>query len=402
MASAHIESGKAPAPVTVRATAPLWDIGFRPFFLGAIVYAALAMAVWFAAFAFGVALPGVQHYGSLWHAHEMIFGYSAAVIAGFLLTAVRTWTNLPTLSRGPLALLFALWVSARVAFCFAPTSLATPALDAAFNLMLIYAVAQPIIKARQWQQLGILAKLVLLGVGNALFFLGAWQWVADGMRLSVVAGVYLIIGLVLTMARRLIPFFTERGAGRSVTLRNSAWLDGACLAAYLVFFVLYVFTSHQCEAGVLAALLCVLHGWRLTGWYTSAILTRPLLWSLHLSYALVVLAFALQAAAAGGLVATTLALHLFALGGIGLITVSMMVRVSIGHTGRDVQKPPPLVDSVFALAIASLVARVLLPLLLPAQYFALVVAAQLLWIASFALLIWLLAPMLLGPRADAL
>jgi len=400
MAIQHAQSGSRPAPAVVARRAPLWDMGFRPFFLGAIVYSALAMGIWFAAFAFGLAPSGVQRYGSLWHAHEMIFGYSAAVIAGFLLTAVRSWTGLPTLARGPLALLFALWVGARLAFCFESSRVLAPVLDGAFNLMLIYAVAQPIIKVRQWRQLGILAKLVLLGAGNALFFLGAWNIVDDGMRLAVVGGVYLIIGLVLTMARRLIPFFTERGAGAPVNLRNSNVLDGACLAAYLAFFVLLVFTRHQQAAGVLAALLCALHGWRLRGWYTPAILARPLLWSLHLSYGCMVLGFALQACAAFGLIPATLALHMFALGGIGLITISMMVRVSLGHTGRDVQAPPAIVKLVLALAMASLVARVLLPLLLPSSYVALVTAAQLLWIGCFASLTCLLAPMLIGPRAD--
>ena len=401
MAILHAQPGPRPSFAAVTSRASLWDMGFRPFFLGAIVYSAIAMGIWFAAFVFGVALPGVQHYGSLWHAHEMVFGYSAAVIAGFLLTAARNWTGLPTLERGPLALLFALWVGARVAFCFEPVSLLAPALDGAFNLMLIYAVAKPIIQAKQWRQLGILAKLVLLGVGNAVFFLGAWNIVADGMRLSVVAGVYLIIGLVLTMARRLIPLFTESGAGVTVKLHNSNGLDGACLACYLGFFILQVFTQQQREAGVLAAVLCGLHGWRLRGWYTPAILTRPLLWSLHLSYACMVLAFALQAAAALGHAQATLALHLFALGGIGLVTLSMMVRVTLGHTGRDVHAPPASIKTVLALAVASLIARVLLPLLWPAQYFVLVAAAQVLWIVCFAALAWLLAPMLLAPRADA-
>lgn len=234
----------------------------------------------------------------------------------------------------------------------------------------------------------------------AMGILGAWHLVDDGMRLSVVAGVYLIIGLVLTMARRLIPFFTERGAGHAVTLRNSTVVDAACLATYVVFFMLLVFTGHQHAAGVLAMALCGLHAWRLAGWYTPALACRPLLWSLHFSYGCMVLAFALQAAAAFGQLPATLALHMFALGGIGLITVSMMMRVTIGHTGRDMQAPPPAFKAVLALAIASLVMRVLLPMVMPAQYFALLVAAQLLWIASFTVLAWLLVPMLVGPRAD--
>ena len=149
MTTLHAQPGSTPAPAVVPARMPLWDMGFRPFFLGAIVYAAIAMAIWCGAFALGIALPGVQHYGSLWHAHEMIFGYSAAVIAGFLLTAVRNWTGLPTLERGPLAVLFALWVAARLAFCVEPLSLLAAAFDGVFNLLLMPAQYFALVVAAQ-------------------------------------------------------------------------------------------------------------------------------------------------------------------------------------------------------------------------------------------------------------
>lgn len=390
-----------PAPAAARSGAPLFDAGFRPFFLGAMVYGGLAMVAWMASFGFGLALPGLGAHASLWHAHEMIYGYGAAVVAGFLLTAAQNWTGQPTATGTALAALFALWVAARLA-CLADVDARVAALlDIAFNLALLVAVARPILRVRQWRQMGILTKLLLITLGNGLFYLGALGAMDSGMRLSVHGGLYVLIGLVLTMARRLIPFFTERGAGVPVSLRNSRALDIACLAAYLAWFVLILSGAEPRAAGVVALLLTVLHGVRLRGWWTAHILTRPLLWSLHLAYGCLVLAFALAALSGFGLLPFTLAMHLLALGGIGLVTVSMMARVALGHTGRDVHAPPRALNGVFALLCASMVARVLLPLAWPAQYMALVIASQALWIACFAWLCVLYAPLLLAPRADA-
>ena len=401
MAKLTAPSAPGPAPAAAGHAAPLFEAGFRPFFLGAMIYGALAMAAWMAEFVFGLSLPGAVLYGSLWHAHEMVYGYGAAVVAGFLLTAARNWTGLPTANGGALAALFALWVAARLAFAFMPASPVAPVLDALFNLALFVAVAQPIVRVRQWRQLGILTKLLLIGLGNTVFYLGAAGVLENGMRLAVHGGVYVLIGLILTMARRLIPFFTERGVGAPVTLRNAAWLDGACLASYLAWFVLVLFTSETRIAALFALLLTALHALRLGFWWTPLVLARPLLWSLHLSYACMVLAFALAAAAGFGWLAPSLALHMFALGGIGLVTISMMARVSLGHTGRNVHAAPAGLTWVFALGGACIVTRVLLPLALPGHYLVLVVVAQALWIACFGLLTWMYAPILLAPRVDA-
>lgn len=391
----------APASISADRRTPLWEAGFRPFFLGAMVYGGLAMVVWMASFGFGLALPGLGARASLWHAHEMIYGYGAAVVAGFLLTAARNWTGQPTATGRALAALFALWVAARIACLVDVDARVAALLDLTFNLALLVAVARPILRVRQWRQMGILTKLLLITLGNGAFYLGALGMLDNGMWLSVHAGLYVLIGLILTMARRLIPFFTERGVGEPVSLRNSRALDVACLAAYLAWFVLVLTGATPRAAGAVALLLTVLHGVRLHGWWTPRILERPLLWSLHLAYGCMVLAFALAAAAGFGMLPFTLAMHLLALGGIGLVTVSMMARVALGHTGRDVHAPPRALTGVFALLVASMVARVLLPLAWPSHYVALVIAAQALWIACFAWLCVLYAPLLLAPRADA-
>ena len=178
---------------------PILRLGFRPFFLAAAVYAALGMAAW--GLAWFTAWPPTAIPAPLWHAHEMLYGYALAVVAGFLLTAVRNWTGLPTARGGALAALLALWCAARLGYFLGPAALPyVAALDLGFDLLLLAAVATPIVRVRQWRQAGILAKLVLLITGNALFYLGVMGQVVDGTFYALHGGVFVLVALILTIA----------------------------------------------------------------------------------------------------------------------------------------------------------------------------------------------------------
>src|SRR5688572_30015694 len=161
----------------------LFNLGFRPFFLGAALYALLAMLGWMAIYVFGISLLPSSLPGVSWHAHEMIYGYGMAVIAGFLLTAVRNWTGIPTLGGWPLASLFALWALARLMpfLDIAGGLYVLAILDLSFIFFLLLAVVIPIVQARQWRQLGIASKLILLGLGNACFYAGLFGWSGPGI-----------------------------------------------------------------------------------------------------------------------------------------------------------------------------------------------------------------------------
>ena len=161
----------------------LFDLGFRPFFLGAVIYSIVVMLFWTAVYAFHVALPmdGLSAYQ--WHAHEMVFGYSMAVIAGFLLTAVKNWTGIQTVHGPALAAIFSLWLIARLLFLFGSKFIDVAAFfDLFFMLSILVAVVYPIIKSRNWRQLGILAKIGLLIVANLCFYLGYMGILEQGMR----------------------------------------------------------------------------------------------------------------------------------------------------------------------------------------------------------------------------
>lgn len=371
------------------------SFGFRPFFLGAAAYAAVAMSIWLAVYRFG--LPADFHGLSpaLWHAHEMVFGYSLAVIAGFLLTAVRNWTGRPTLHGPALLLLFLFWLCARFAFYLpGPGIYAAMVFDTLFAAYLTLGILRPINSTRQWKQTGIVAKVVLAGAGNLVFYLGVMNIVDQGVQWGLYSGFYLVIGLILTLSRRLIPFFVERGVGYAVELRNSAALDIAALVSFLVFFVVEVFVGNRPLSAALAGLLFILHLYRLIGWYTPGIWRKPLLWSLYLAYAFFILGFALFVASAWLDSLRFPALHAFAVGGIGMVTLSMMSRVSLGHTGRDINQLPRGLPLFLLVLLTGAVMRVLLPPLIPQLYTFWILVSQLCWITAFAGFVVLYSPIL--------
>ncbi len=386
---------------------PAWlNLGFRPFFIGAALFAVLSMSIWAAIFPLQILSPLNQLAPTVWHAHEMIYGYAMAVIAGFLLAAVKNWTGLQTPRGALLFLLFFLWLAARVSplsGLFLEEGLPlqwTAFADLLFMAMLIPAVAVPIIRVKSQRNLVVIAILALLLTGNGLFYLGVFGILTDGIRLGLYLGFYIIIALVLMMGRRVIPFFTERGVGYSVTLTNYAWLDKAVPLLMIAFIAAELVTPGNLMTTLVAAVLMFLLGLRLVGWHTKGIWRKPILWVLHVACGLVVLGFALKVAAFLFGASPFLAVHAFAMGGIGLMTLGMMARVCLGHTGRNVFAPPAAVNWMFLLLSGAVLLRVFVPLLAPAYYGLWVGLSQLTWILAFALFSLIYIPMLVTPRVD--
>jgi len=382
---------------------PVLRLGFRPFFLSAGVFAVVAMTLWVFLWRDGrlgpwspTAIDPIA-----WHAHEMVFGYSLAVVAGFLLTAVRNWTGRPTPSGGALGALVGCWALARVSLLAGPGALPVAALaDLAFNLGLLIGVARPIVAVRQKRQAGIVSKIALLGIANGLFYLGAAGWLAVPPLLVAQAAVFLLVALVLTLAGRVLPGFIERGVRVPVRIHDPVWPARASLVLFLAFFVVEVFFDLPRVSGVLAAVLAVITGWRIVAWHTRALWREPLLWGLYCAVLAIWAGFVLYALAGWMVLPRTLALHAFAAGGIGLATLSMMARVSLGHTGRDIRRPPRLVGIALGVLTAGVLARVALPLAWPDGYAHAVLCSQALWAIAFALFVVAYAPILLAPRVD--
>lgn len=381
--------------------AALFNLGFRPFFLGAAIFAIISMALWTSVYVFHLPVPLAGISAFQWHAHEMIYGFAMAVIAGFLLTAVKNWTGVQTLHGYGLLGLFALWALPRVLFLFGtPWMFVAGLFDILFVLCLIGSILYPTIKVKQWKQLGIIVNLALLAVANGCFYLGAAGLIDQGAFIGIQGGLFLIVGLILFMGRRVIPFFIEAGVGYPVKLFNANWLDIAIIVLYIAFLVAEVLIRNSWGVALISLGLFVANSARLMGWHTGGIWKKPLLWSLFVSFAWINFGFFLLALNAFLNLSNIVVLHAFSVGGIGVVTLSMMARVTLGHTGRNVQDPPKAVAIALMVLVAGAVVRVIAPLVAGSHYVIWVAASQVLWIAAFSIFIATYFPMLVKPRID--
>lgn len=374
---------------------PVWRLGFRPFFLAGALFALLAVALWAAVLhgAPGLAVPG----GMLaWHRHEMPFGFGLAIIAGFLLTAVQNWTGRPGLSGWPLISLFSVWLAARLAW-FVPVPLAVLiALQLAFIGLFIAQMARQLIAARQRNNYPILLVLSLLALCQSLTLAGLAMGDDSVQRRGALAALWLIAVMLSLIGGRVIPFFTQRGLGRVEAFAAHPWLDHLLLACGVLVAALFA-SGHNLQATPwLAApfiLLSGLHGRRLRRWHLRGIWGVPLLWSLHLGYAwLLVASLGMAAWHLGWLTQPSLASHALAVGAMGGLILAMMARVSLGHTGRALQ-PPKAMAWAFGLLNLGALIRV-------AAGSGWLWLAAVCWGVAFVLFAWYYAPMLCQARVD--
>ncbi len=382
----------------------LFNLGFRPFFLGASIFSIASLSLWMAIYALGFGFNLENIRPSQWHAHEMLYGYAFAVIAGFLLTAVKNWTGIQTLHGKPLLALFMLWVAARLMMLISPSLMMWAGLfDVAFNLCLVIAVAMPIVQIKQWRQLGVLAKIAILTFGNIAFYAGALGWWANGAQVSITVGLFLTISMILVISRRVLPMFIERGVQEQVTLRQFKWLD-ISIMLLLVGLILNELAIQSSSIGILIGLLLFLaNGFRLFNWHTKSIWKVSLLWSLYCGLWLINLGFLFTSLSyLTNSVSMIFAIHLLSIGGVGLITVAMMARVSLGHTGRNIHQPPRVVTYAFGLLIAGAILRSIFPILAGEYYLYWVVFSYVCWVLAFAMFVAKYYPILIKPRIDGM
>ncbi|MBF0256152.1 MAG: NnrS family protein [Gammaproteobacteria bacterium] len=362
----------------------LFELGFRPFFLLASAYAALSALLWMLVYFLPLDWVPAGMPATYWHAHEMVFGFAAAVVAGFLLTAIMNWTGIQTIQNRPLALLVAAWLAARLAFLLqAPWQLIL-LFELAFYAGLLVAACMPMYRVRQWRNLSIFGtKVLILALANLVFILG-WQGIiADGMRLGLYTGLYMILALVFTMGRRVIPFFIERGMGLDQRLRNSKAVDLTSLLALVGLWIAELVAPISVWTIGFALLAAGAQLVRLVWWYAPGMWRHPLIWALWGGLAFISLGLLLKALAEWQGSAPFAAWHAITYGGIGLVTLGMMSRASLGHSGRSVMEPLPILTPIFyALAIGGLI-RVFGVILLPGLYGWMIGLSQLIWILAF-------------------
>jgi uncharacterized protein involved in response to NO len=379
----------------------LFAIGFRPFFLLAAIFAVVLMAQWVLTF---VGSREFENYyaGIGWHSHEMIFGYTVAVIAGFLLTAVRNWTDIQTAAGASLVGLTALWFVARLLPLF-PEAL-PPALiavvDISFIPALMTALSIPLLGSDQRRNLIFVPLLGALALANVLVHLELNGYALNSARAGTFLGLNLVILVIVIMGGRVIPFFTERALS-GFTSKRWRSIEWSCPASALAFLTAELLLPDSMIAGELAALAAVTNGIRLIGWYTNRFWRVPLLWVLHTAYAWVVAGFCLKAFAAIAVIPPQFTVHAFTVGGIGVLTLGMMARVSLGHTGRPL-KPSPLIALAFVLINLAAFIRGILPIFFAQWLPFLVALSGSLWVSAFLLFFLIYAPILIQPRIDGL
>jgi len=365
----------------------LLDLGFRPFYLLAGAYAALAVPLWALVYA-GAVGPA----NPLWHAHEMLYGYTFAVIAGFLFTAVRNWTGRATPRGRALGAIVALWIAGRVV---APLSLPTAALfDLLFAAALAWGIGRPLVASGHRRNYFLIPLVLALGGAGALLRARPAATLAIGLDL--------VLLLMAVMAGRVVPVFTNNAVAGANARRVPA-LERAALGSALGLAALDALALAGSPAPGAAAALALFgaaaHGVRLALWAPLAARGRPILWILHLSYAWIVVHLALRGLAGFGLARPELATHALAVGAIGGLTLGMMTRTARGHTARELRASPPEV-AAYALVQLAAAVRVLLPLAAPQAYPGAVLASALLWTAAFTLFTIVFLPILTRPRLD--
>jgi uncharacterized protein involved in response to NO len=361
----------------------LLEMGFRPFFLLAGAFGVLAVPVWLLALRGGVT-PGGKFGPMQWHAHEMIFGFTTAVIAGFLLTAIGRWTNRDTVRGAPLAALAALWLAGRVALYFAEgLPPAVPAvIDLAFLPALAVVCARPVLAAKNRRNYGFLAMLALLAAANLASHFGALEGRAVLVRSAHVFALNVVGLMMVVMTGRIVPMFTRNATGQDF-IRGIPWLERACAAGFVGLLVLDVLPLGASAAGVLSAVVSLLLILRMRYWGSVHTRRDPLLWILHVGALWLPLALLLRALVPFGQpVLGAAALHALTAGAIGSLTLGMMARVSLGHTGR-VLVAPRYMPWAFIAVVSAGVVRVGAVFLPPSLYLHALEVSALFWSVAF-------------------
>ena len=378
----------------------LLALGFRPFFLLAGFGSIVLMIIWLLLLA-GPPLGSSYYPGKFWHSHEMLFGYVAAVVAGFLLTAVKNWTGMQTIRNMPLVLLSLLWLVGRILpFLLTQTDLQwlISIFDLAFLPAVALAIAFPITGKRQVTNYVFPILLLLMTVANVLTHL---QFLGVTTATAVIGNqlmLYLVLIIIVIMGGRVIPFFTERGV-QGVVTRSYAWCEQLSIASVVIVAVVDTFLRDSILLLPFALLAALCHAFRLFHWYDHRIWCVPMVWILQTGYAWLVVGLLMLALVPVGVVIREYAIHALTVGGMGLITLGMMARVALGHTGREILANRYIVLAFLLLEVAVII-RVFLPWFLPEHYLFSLNLSGGLWIAAFVVFVLHYTPILYATRID--
>jgi len=379
----------------------LLALGFRPFYLLAAVFAIVAIPAWLVSYA-GGDLAGNYLQGIAWHSHEMIFGFAAAVIAGFLLTAVRNWTGRPTPTGALLGGLVTLWLLARVLMLTGPAN-AAALIDILFLPALAIAIAIPIWAGRNVRNYKVLAVLGVLTLANVGYHLASSGSLPIGSgRVSMTAALDVISILIAIVGGRVVPAFIGN-AVEEARPRHIKSVEIVSVGALIVILVAGVVKAWIAVAPIAFLIILVVaavgQGVRLLLWQPFRARGNPLLWMLPVAYAWLPVSLALRALELQSIVPSGTAIHALTIGAIASLMMAMMMRSALGHSGR------PLVAGLaevgaFVLLQLSAIVRILAASIAPGAYREAMIVSGVLWTLAFAVFLWRYWPVLTRPRID--
>jgi uncharacterized protein involved in response to NO len=379
----------------------LFALGFRPFYSLAAIFALASVLFWLLSFT-GAFYAGGYLQGISWHSHEMVFGFAIAVMSGFLFTAVRNWTGLPTPTGFALAALTALWVAARVLITTGP---AVPAalVDAVFVPALALAVAVPIVKSRNQRNYKIVALLLLIGITNVIYHLATLGLVPARLaNTSPIAALDLITIVFAIVAGRVIPAFTKNAIPGSEP-RHASWLEILSFASLILIIVLRVSADWVSTPVLIMTTILVVaavaHTFRLTLWQPHLTAGNPLLWMMPVAYSWLPIAFMLRALAENSLLGQGAWIHALTMGAISGLMLAMMMRSALGHTGRPLVASGLDMSAFLMLQLAAII-RVIAGLFATSLYLELVIISGVIWMLAFGIFLLRYLPMLSRPRID--
>ncbi len=379
---------------------PLFRLGFRPFFLAGSTFALLSIIVWGLLLSAKITLPSLLP-ATLWHAHEMLFGFAGAIILGFLLTAVQNWTGYPGLKGKKLAALLLIWLVGRIAMFAFPPNLywLTFIFELSWMPLAAFVLGKAVIHAKQWRNLFFVPLLLLMSVLNALSLYGFKSYDYIMAQHAIWSMLFLVFFIIAVMGGRVIPFFTSKGTGTE-KVQPLNYLEYLAVAPLLLLAIFIWLPDLSVISGAIALLAGFANLIRVIRWKPLITLPVPLLWSLHLSYLLLSLGLIFYSIALfiPAINATTM-IHLAAIAGIGGIILAMISRVSLGHTGRPLNPSKWMNIAFLATAISGLV-RLIFPYLMPDLILMSYWISILFWCCAFILFILFYAKMLLSVRLD--
>ena len=372
--------------MTEATSLPFFERAFRPFFLSAALFSVFAAVIW-AGFWLGSPLGMPLFDWNWWHGHEMIFGFVAPAIVGFLLTAAQNWTGIPTVSGSRLAMLYLIWLLPRVLMWF-PDMVSVwliATLDIAFLVLSAWFLGSVVYQAKNWRNMVFVGILLMLALTN----LSSYFWADVGQRLlsaqALFGAVFWAVLVVVLMGGRVIPFFTAKRL--SLPQRQPiGMVESLSLGLIAIVALVYSLGLHPIIPSEVMALFygvaTIAHAIRVGRWHGERTLKVPLLWSLHLAYSLIAVGlFLMMLVELHWMQSHTTALHLLTIGGIGLLVLAMMSRVSLGHTGRSLQVGKWIPVAYGAIGLSAVV-RVF--------GIGLIGAEQMVWVYTGSALLWAL------------